>query len=739
MDTKVPIVHAGPVDVRRNPKGDQELTKNEGLREQIDEKLELREKIYATLRHVANALGLQVERSQVELDDSSGDCMDSDDVPRMVRTIIDAGKQLGISIVLVDMNQVDDVYDIVRDGFPVLLAKRGGVFHILQRIVGGRFESICVGDSVGTESMSWRQVQQLLNDGEIRVMVARDPWECGPISAPILFDDGHGHSGHHTHVSPLTRFIGLLWLDARDIGTIFLFSSVAGTLALATPLAVESLVNVVSWGTYLQPLLVLALMLLACLGLSGVLRVLQTVVVEIIQRRQFVRFVSDFAHRFPRANRRAISGEHPRELANRAFDIMTIQKSTAVLLLDGVSILLTTVLGMILLAAYHPFLLGFDIVLLISMVSITWVLGRSGVRTAIDESVVKYRVVHWLQDVLDQPTAFRTNGGEALAVDHASRLVADYLEARKSQFRVVIRQVAFAVGLQVLASTVLLGLGGWLVVQGQLTLGQLVASELVVTVVVGAFAKAGKSLEKFYDLMAGIDKIGHLLDIQVDPQGKRTAMSPGPAVVRWDALRLENGAMCFTVPAANIVPGSRVAILDYGTSGKSSLLSALAGLMDPLDGLIEIDGHEAASLCTSTEELAIGFAGPIEVFRGTVRQNVDLGRMAIGRSRVREVLQQVGLWDSVARLDRGVDSFLQSGGYPLTKSQASQLMLARAIAHRPKLLIIDGLLDDMSLGQREHLWQTIGKEHAPWTLIIATNREDVASLCDSRVVVEMQR
>ena len=49
MDTKVPIVHAGPVDVRRNPKGDQELTKNEGLREQIDEKLELREKIYATL------------------------------------------------------------------------------------------------------------------------------------------------------------------------------------------------------------------------------------------------------------------------------------------------------------------------------------------------------------------------------------------------------------------------------------------------------------------------------------------------------------------------------------------------------------------------------------------------------------------------------------------------------------------------------------------------------------------
>ena len=107
--------------------------------------------------------------------------------------------------------------------------------------------------------------------------------------------DSHAHD----HPTPLHRFLGLLHLDRRDIFTVILFAFVAGILALATPLAVESLVNVVSWGTYVQPLIVLGLMLLTCLGIAGVLKVLQAIGVELIQRRQFVRIVSDLAHRFP--------------------------------------------------------------------------------------------------------------------------------------------------------------------------------------------------------------------------------------------------------------------------------------------------------------------------------------------------------------------------------------------------------------------------------------------------------
>jgi putative ABC transport system ATP-binding protein len=463
--------------------------------------------------------------------------------------------------------------------------------------------------------------------------------------------------------------------------------------------------------------------------------VLQAVVVEMIQRRQFVRIVSDLAHRFPRANQASMVGEYPRELANRVFDVMTIQKATAILLLDGVSIVLTTMIGLLLLAFYHPYLLGFDIVLLLSMISITWILGRGGIRTAIEESMTKYAVAHWLQDVLASPTVFKTGGGEALAVARANQLTTEYINARERQFRVVLRQIVFAVGLQVVASTVLLALGGWLVIDHQLTLGQLVASELVVTVVVGAFAKAGKSLEKYYDLMAGIGKVGHLLDIPIDPRDDQTGVEDGAAEASWSDLVFEGPAGQSKVPAANVAAGSRVAIVGDDLSGCSLLARTLAGLVEPSHGLAQIAGLDSAQAAVSDAGRLVGYVGGREIFHGSLRENIDLARIGIGQSRVREVIQQVGLSDTVLRLPDGLDTELQTDGFPLSRVQAIQLMFARVIAAKPKLLIIDRLLDELDAASQAHLWETLASPDASWTLVVVTNREDIAQRCNTQIAV----
>jgi putative ABC transport system ATP-binding protein len=225
--------------------------------------------------------------------------------------------------------------------------------QVVEKRVGGKVEISRISNETGEtriESVSRRQLAALVREaGPVRAFVAKEELECSHLSAAGEHahgdhdsHGGHGHGPDSLASRPLRRFMGLLRLDRRDIGTVALFALVAGILSLATPLAIESLVNVVSWGTYLQPLLVLAFMLLACLGLSGLLKVLQTCLVEIIQRRQLVRIVGDLAHRFPRANQASLVGEYPRELANRLFDIMTIQKATSVLLLDGVTLVLTT-------------------------------------------------------------------------------------------------------------------------------------------------------------------------------------------------------------------------------------------------------------------------------------------------------------------------------------------------------------------------------------------------------------
>jgi len=479
-------------------------------------------------------------------------------------------------------------------------------------------------------------------------------------------------------------------------------------------------------------------MLLACLGFAGVLRVLQTIVVEMIQRRHAVRIVGDLAHRFPRAQQAALADRYPRELANRLFDIVTIQKASAVLLLDGISLVMTTVLGLMLLAFYHPFLLGFDIILLLSMVLITWALGRGGIVTSIDESIVKYQIAHWLQDVIASPTPFKINGGEMLAVERANRLTSEYLMRRQRHFRVVIRQVAFAIGLQVIASTALLGLGGWLVMRQQLTLGQLVASELVVTVVVGAFAKAGKSLEQFYDLMAGTDKVGHLLDVPVDPRFELGEIPAGPVEVRWEDLSFHEAGTGLTchIPSARFPAGSRVTIYGNDRSGKSLLFRCLAGMQTAEHGIIEVGGFEAQRAALAGQGRMVGYAGPVEIFNSTVHDNVDLGRGDVGHNRVRDVLVQVGLWDEILRLPQGLNTVLQTDGSPLAKSQRSLLMIAQAMAGKPRLLLLDEILDGLSEETLEHLWPALTSPEAPWTLLIATNQRSIAQRCTTRFNLE---
>ncbi|GAB5402385.1 MAG: ABC transporter ATP-binding protein [Aureliella sp.] len=677
------------------------------------------------LRRIGICLGQPVDATALNLGDVATTDLEDNDFGLLIA----GGRQVGIFISELEV-VAEDIPGSLVAGFPVIFAEESGDFWLFEGIVGSRIEATHVSDTVETQVIKQSRIKRLFAENpEARCLVAKRELECVAMSSD---SHGDGHDDHHDHLPPLQRFIALLRLDQRDIWAVALFALVAGILSLATPLAIESLVNVVSWGTYIQPLIVLGIMLLACLGIAGIMKILQTIVVEIVQRRQLVRIVGDLAHRFPRANQASLSGVYPRELANRVFDIMTIQKASAVLLLDGISIGLTTVMGLLLLAFYHPFLLGFDIVLIICMVSITRLLGRGGVRTAIDESITKYKIAHWLQDILSTPAAFKVNGGEMLAIERANRLTANYLEARKLQFRVVLRQVTFAIGLQVVASTFLLGLGGWLVMKQQLTLGQLVASELVVTVVVGAFAKAGKSLEKFYDLMAGVDKVGHLLDIPVDPRTDLGELPDGPAAVRWDDLDFHfslTGSTC-VVPAYEIKPGSSVAIVGHYRAGKSLLVRSLAGLIRPHHGMAEIAGYDAQTAALGGEGRLVGYACRGEVFHATIEENVDVGRSFVGQKRVRESLDQVGLWDSVLRLPGGTRTMLQSGGSPLSNTQRAQLMIARAIAGNPKLLLIDSLLDDLTPDVRDSLLDKLTGDDVPWTLVIVTNQREIANRAD---------
>ncbi len=255
-------------------------------------------------------------------------------------------------------------------------------------------------------------------------------------------------------------------------------------------------------------------------------------------------------------------------------------------------------------------------------------------------------MAHWLQDVISCPTAFRLHGGSGYAVERANRLTVRYLGGRQEHFRVLVRQSAFSLILLAVASTALLGVGGWLVIRGELTLGQLVASELVVTAVVGAFAKIGKSLESFYDLCAAVDKVGHMLDLPYDTPALDMNTDEAPASIRWQNLPVQiegQSPSAITV----IEPGSRVAITGPSGSGKSRLLAILAGLHEPRSGFAEIAGFDCRDASRVADGHLISLARQPEIFAGSLLENVRLGRNWLSSADIRRALERVGLWEEV--------------------------------------------------------------------------------------------
>jgi putative ABC transport system ATP-binding protein len=535
---------------------------------------------------------------------------------------------------------------------------------------------------------------------------------------------------------PFRRLIQLVQPDRGDVLAVVTFAVAIGVLSLATPLAVQALVNFVALGGALPPLIVVALLLFLGLSFAALLGGVQTWVVEMLQRRLFVRVLSDLTARLPRVAVSVHDSHYAPELVNRFLDVTQIQKLGAFLLLDGLALLLSVVVGLVVLAFYHPLLLAFDILLLGSIALIVFGPVKQGIRSAKAESSAKYEVVAWLEEIARNALLYKSSGALRFVFERSDRLVRQYLERRSEHFRIVFRQYIGSYVLQILASTALLGVGGLLVMQNTLTLGQLVAAELIVTLVVSSVAKLGKHLESFYDLMAATDKVGKLLDLPVEPMGgEHHLLAPGGRGMELELRDLAWAASSSSTVLQGIrlhaPSGARVGLCGPSASGKSSLLQLMWGLRRPTRGAIRVDGRDLRTLSLESLRRAATLVDHVELFEGTIRENVRLTRASVTDDDVHEALRAVGLLDEVELFPQGIDTTITAHGRPLSGSQIVRLQIARAIAGRPRLLLVTDFFGDLSKEARESLLAALFDPGAPWTLVIATNEPEVLDRCDS--------
>ncbi len=539
--------------------------------------------------------------------------------------------------------------------------------------------------------------------------------------------------------SPLARIRRLLDADTADLVTLLVYAMFVGLLTLALPIAVQALVNTVAFGALIQPIVVLSALLFAGLTFSATIRAFESWVVERLQQRLFVRVALRYAGRLTSTTSGATDSTAREELLNRFFDVAVAHKAIAVLVADGLAITLQVSIGTIALAFYHPWFLAFGLLLACALALVFFGLGRNAIRTSVAESSAKYETAAWLEELARRPAIFR-GAGAKLAGERTESVVRTWLSERRAHFRVVFRQHLGLLSIQVLSSVGLLAAGGMLVVSRQLTIGQLIAAELIVSALAVGVGKLAKSLDSAYDLVTAAEKLAHVEEaLAPEPEG---TVEPG-AEARGSSLELNNVRLVSGDRALldgaqlSLAPGERIAIIGRSGAGKSALLDLVHGDWDgePPGGAVEIDRVDARAWQRLALRQRVALIRSGELFAGTIEDNVALGRDGVGPVEVQRALELVGVWRSIASAQDGMSRVLRSGGAPLPPGEALLVVLARALAGDARLLLVDSLAD-LDPGQRAHVLRLLHDRTRPQSVLFVASDRSLVGPCDRFYAIE---
>lgn len=543
--------------------------------------------------------------------------------------------------------------------------------------------------------------------------------------------------------SIVRRFFKMLKADRKDIRYIYIYAIFIGFTNLTLPLGVQAILNYVQAGAISFSWWVLILGVTLGALVTGLLTMMQMTVSETLQRRIFTRVSFDFAERIPRLNSEANRQRYIPELVNRFFDTLTVQKGLPKILIDISMAIIQIVFGLILLSFYHPLFIAFGFFLLIFLFIILRYTSPVGLKTSIAESKHKYDVAYWLEELGRAMSTFKLAGHSDLPLKNTDKLVSKYLDAKQSHFKILLIQYASIISFKTLITFVLLSLGGWLVISNQINIGQFIAAELVVLLVIASSEKLVKTMDVIYDVLTAIDKLGGVSDLPLDRNDgiDFDMINTGNGI----SVEIDNLSYSFSQISKPVIdnislriaPGERICIAGYNGSGKTTLVQILSCFLTQFTGSIIYNGIPQQNLSPQSLHRIIGdYSSQEDIFKGTIRENIDLGNTGISFAEVVEMAKKIGLLGFIQNLPGGFDTILLPNGKNLPRHIIVKIILLRNLVCRPQLLAIEEIMANLEYEDRLRIADVLTNNNAPWTLIAVTNDPILASKCDRVLVMK---
>lgn len=539
--------------------------------------------------------------------------------------------------------------------------------------------------------------------------------------------------------SPWVRLWRLLKLERKSVYKIFFYAIFAGLVELGLPLGVQAIVNIIIGGQFNASVIVLTLVVLTTVGFAGVLRYMQMRIAEDLQQRIFARSSFEMVYRFPKMKYSELQNEYPPELANRFFDVMIIQKGLPKLLIDFSGSLIQILFGLILLSFYHPFFILFGFLLVLLFYIVFKLSLDDGVRESLNESTFKYRVAHWIQEVARSIEGFKVSESFPYSSLRNDESTYDYLNARERHFRVLRFQYFKMIGFKLIVTAVLLIVGGLLVINQQMNIGQFVAAEIIIVLMINSVEKLILGLENLYDVLASLEKFGKVTDIPLENQEGEELLSKDDDFnfeYKDVNLTLENKTILKNINLV-ISPQDRILVQGIPGSGKTLLLRVLAGLIEEIGGNIFVNDINLKNISITHFRGFVGHFFPNNrTFEGTILENITLNNPEISLDYVQHIIDKLELRSFVKNQDKGLKTKIHTDGKKLPYTVTKKIMIARALASKPKLLILKEPTEDFLTEQENNVMDFLSNPENPWALVVVSRSEKWKSRCNRFFEIE---
>jgi len=542
-------------------------------------------------------------------------------------------------------------------------------------------------------------------------------------------------------MTPLQRYFKLLLLDKKDVYQIIFYAIFAGLVSLSLPLGIQAIINFIQSGRVTVSWVVLVVFVVIGVALVGILSLMQLRITENLQQKIFVRSSFEFAARLPRIRFEELYDSYPPELANRFFDTMTIQKGTSKLLIDFSAALLQILFGIILLSFYHPYFIMLGFLLLVLLYLIFKYSYFIGLENSLKVSKYKYKVAGWLQEMARNNYSFRKERNYDFALQKNDKFASEYLNYRESLFNVLKRQFSHLIVFKIIITASLLSIGGYLVISQEMNIGQFVAAEIIILLVINSVEKIILGLETLYDVLTAVEKIGLVTDLTMEEDTNYEANKC------FHAITLTTESLSIQFPGAakkildniniKIDQGERVFIEGKNGSGKTTLIRILSGLLQSSEGAFYINDDTFRKINLKQYRSQIGNIIHSETpFEGTILDNIIFNNTDCSDEDLKWALDGVQLTPYIKSLPKGLETQIFPEGQQLSSSNAQKILLARSIINKPKVLFYEDPTDAMDEKVANEIIDFITSDINKWTIIVSSKNPYWKTKCNRFLTME---